>query len=89
MRLATLARHQWTSPDYERMLAVEVFEKIELLCGDMVITGAVVRPYRWTLDETNSSSPWDALRANTWNSCKERFSPWPRWVSRRRGPSYS
>jgi hypothetical protein len=51
MRLATLARHQWTSPDYERMLAVGVFEKIEFLCGDVVITGAVVRPYRWTLDD--------------------------------------
>lgn len=51
MRLATLARHQWTSTDYERMLAAGVFEKIELLCGDVVITGAAVRPYRWTLDD--------------------------------------
>ena len=28
-----------------------MFEKIELLCGDVVITGAGVRPYRWTLDD--------------------------------------
>jgi len=39
MRPATLARHQWTSTDYERMLAAGVFEKIELLCGDVVVTG--------------------------------------------------
>ncbi|MGH8064193.1 MAG: Uma2 family endonuclease [Candidatus Entotheonellia bacterium] len=51
MMPATLARHQWTSADYERMLAAGMFEKIELLCGDVVITGAGVRPYRWTLDD--------------------------------------
>jgi len=51
MMPATLARHQWTSADYERMLAAGMFEKIELLCGDVVITGARVRPYRWTLDD--------------------------------------
>ena len=51
MRPAALARHQWTSADYERMLASGMFEKIELLCGDVVITGAGVRPYRWTLDD--------------------------------------
>jgi Uma2 family endonuclease len=51
MMPATLARHQWTSADYERMLAAGLFEKIELLCGDVVITGAGVRPYRWTLDD--------------------------------------
>jgi hypothetical protein len=50
MRLATLARHQWTSTDYGRMLTAGVFEKIEFLCGDVVITGAVVRSYRWRLD---------------------------------------
>jgi Uma2 family endonuclease len=33
------------------MLAAGMFEKIELLCGDVVITGAGVRPYRWTLDD--------------------------------------
>jgi hypothetical protein len=31
MRLATLARHQSTGTDYERMLAAGMFEKIELL----------------------------------------------------------
>ena len=51
MQLATLARHEWTSADYERMRAAGVFEKIELLAGDVVITGAVARPYRWTLDD--------------------------------------
>jgi Uma2 family endonuclease len=33
------------------MLAAGMFEKIELLYGDVVITGAGVRPYRWTLDD--------------------------------------
>jgi Uma2 family endonuclease len=51
MKVATLARHRWTSADYERMLAAGMFEKIELLCGDVVITGVEVRPYRWTLDD--------------------------------------
>jgi Uma2 family endonuclease len=51
MMLATLARHQWTSADFERMSAAGMFEKIELLCGDVVITGAAVRPYRWTLGD--------------------------------------
>jgi hypothetical protein len=51
MMPATVARHHWTSADYERMLAAGMFEKIELLCGDVVITGAGVRPYRWTLDD--------------------------------------
>ena len=50
MKVATLGRHQWTSADYERMLAAGVFEKFDLLCGDVVITGAAVRPYHWTLD---------------------------------------
>jgi Uma2 family endonuclease len=51
MMPATLARHQWTNADYERMLAAGMFGKIELLCGDVVIAGAGVRPYRWTLDD--------------------------------------
>ncbi len=51
MTLATLTQHQWTSADYERMRAAGMFEKIELLDGDVVITGAFIRPYRWTLDE--------------------------------------
>jgi hypothetical protein len=33
------------------MLAAGMFEKIELLAGDVVITGAAVRPYRWTLGD--------------------------------------
>jgi Uma2 family endonuclease len=51
MMSATVARHQWTSAEYERMLAAGMFEKIELLCGEVVITGAGARPYRWTLDD--------------------------------------
>jgi Uma2 family endonuclease len=51
MMPATVARHQWTSGDYERMLTAGMFEKIELLCGEVVITGAAVRPYRWTLED--------------------------------------
>ena len=51
MMLATLARHQWTSADFECMSAAGMFEKIELLCGDVVITGAAVRPYCWTLGD--------------------------------------
>jgi hypothetical protein len=50
MTLATLSRHQWTSADYERMISAGMFEKIELLWGDVVITGTSVRPYRWTLE---------------------------------------
>jgi Uma2 family endonuclease len=33
------------------MIAAGIFEKIELLCGDVVLTGAAVRPYRWTLED--------------------------------------
>jgi Uma2 family endonuclease len=33
------------------MLAAGIFEKIALLCGDVVLTGAAVRPYRWTLED--------------------------------------
>jgi Uma2 family endonuclease len=51
MTLTTLARHQWTVADYERMIATGLFEKIALLCGDVVITGTAVRPYRWTLED--------------------------------------
>lgn len=51
MTLATLSRHHWTSIAYERMLAAGIFEKLELLDGDVVITGAFARPYRWTLDD--------------------------------------
>jgi hypothetical protein len=51
MTLATLSRHQWPSADYERMISAGMFEKIELLWGDVVITGASIRPYRWTLED--------------------------------------
>jgi hypothetical protein len=84
MQLATLARHEWTSADYERMLAAGMFEKIELLAGDVVITGAAVRPYRWTLDDYEQLIALGPLRASTWNSSRERCSPWHRWVSRMR-----
>lgn len=51
MVLATLPRHQWTIADYEGMIKAGLFEKIELLCGDVMLTGGVVRPYRWTLED--------------------------------------
>ena len=51
MALATLSRYQWTIDDYHRMIAAGLFEKIELLCGDVMLTGGVVRPYSWTLDD--------------------------------------
>ena len=51
MTLTTLARHQWTVSDYEQMIAAGIFEKFELLCGDVVMTGAAVRPYYWTLED--------------------------------------
>lgn len=51
MALATLPRYQWTIDDYDRMIAAGLFEKIELLCGDVMLTGGVVRPYYWTLED--------------------------------------
>jgi Uma2 family endonuclease len=51
MVLATLPRHQWTVADYEHMIKAGLFEKIELLCGDVMLTGGVVRPYHWTLED--------------------------------------
>jgi hypothetical protein len=51
MTFATLTRHQWTRADYERMLTAGMFEKIEFRCGDVVLTGASVRPYHWTRDD--------------------------------------
>lgn len=51
MALATLTRHQWTSADYKRMIAAGMFEKIECLDGDVVLSGASRRPYHWTLDD--------------------------------------
>lgn len=51
MTLATLSRYQWTTADYERMVKAGLFEKIELWCGDVVLTGGSVRLYRWTLDD--------------------------------------
>ncbi len=50
MALATLNRHQWTHADYERMRSAGMFENTELCGGDVVITGAVARPYHWTPD---------------------------------------
>ncbi len=51
MALATLARHQWTTGDYKRMIAAGMFKNIELLHGEVVITGADVRPFHWTLED--------------------------------------
>jgi hypothetical protein len=76
MTLATLSRHKWTSADYERMISAGMFEKIELFWGDVVITGAYVRPYRWALEDYEQLIALESSRANTWNSSRERFSPW-------------
>lgn len=51
MALATFSRHRWTVDDYDRMAAAGLFEKIELLSGDVMLTGGVVRPYCWTLED--------------------------------------
>lgn len=51
MALATLSRYQWTVDDYHRMVAAGLFDKIEFLCGDVMLTGGVVRPYHWTLED--------------------------------------
>lgn len=51
MALATLSRYQWTVDDYDRMVTAGLFDKIELLCGEVMLTGAVVRPYHWTLED--------------------------------------
>ncbi len=84
MALATIARHQWTSGDYERILAVGVFEKIELLCGDEVHTGASVRPYRWTLDDYEQLIALGLLEGKRVELIQGEILTMGRWVSRMR-----
>ena len=48
---ATLPRHQWSVDEYASMIEVGMFNKIELLQGDVVITGAACKPYRWSLED--------------------------------------
>ena len=47
---ATLPRYQWSANEYLRMIEAGLFNKIELLQGDLVVTGAACKPYRWTLE---------------------------------------
>ena len=44
-------RYQWSANEYQGMLRAGVFDEIKLLDGDVVITGAACKPYRWTLDD--------------------------------------
>ena len=45
-----LPRHQWSANEYLRMIEAGLFNKIELLQGDLVVTGAACKPYHWTLE---------------------------------------
>lgn len=47
---ATLPRHQWSANEYLRMVEAGLFNKTELLQGDVVVRGAACKPYRWTLE---------------------------------------
>ena len=48
---ATLPRYQWSVDEYASMIEVGMFNKIELLQGDVVITGAACKPYHWTIED--------------------------------------
>lgn len=48
---ATLPRYQWSADQYLRMVEAGLFNKIELLQGDVVVTGASCKPYHWTLED--------------------------------------
>lgn len=43
---AILPRHQWNASEYRGMIEAGVFNKIELLHGDVVVTGMPCKPYR-------------------------------------------
>ena len=47
----TLPRYQWSTNEYHDMVEAGVFDEIKLLDGDVVITGAACKPYRWTLED--------------------------------------
>ena len=47
----TLPRYQWSTNEYHNMVEAGVFDEIKLLDGDVVITGAACKPYRWTLED--------------------------------------
>ena len=47
----TLPRYQWSTNEYQGMIKAGVFDEIKLLDGDVVITGAACKPYRWTLED--------------------------------------
>ena len=47
---ATLPRYQWSANEYLRMIEAGLFNKIELLQGDLVVVGAACKPYHWTLE---------------------------------------
>ena len=48
---ATLPRYRWSADEYRGMIDAGVFDKIELLQGDIVVTGASCKPYRWALED--------------------------------------
>lgn len=48
---ATLPRYQWSVDEYTSMVEVGMFNKIELLQGDVVITGAACKLYHWTIED--------------------------------------
>ena len=45
-----LPRHQWSANEYLRIVEAGLFNKIELLQGDIVVTGAACKPDPWTLE---------------------------------------
>ena len=47
----TLPRYQWSANEYLRMVEAGLFNKTELLQGDVVVTGAACKPYHWTLED--------------------------------------
>ena len=47
---ASLPRYRWSADEYHGMIDAGLFDKIELLQGDIVVTGASCKPYRWTLE---------------------------------------
>ena len=48
---AALPRYQWRANEYLRMVEAGLFNKIELLQGGVVVTGASCKPYHWTLED--------------------------------------
>lgn len=58
---ATLPRYQWSANEYLRMVEAGLFNRIELLQGDVVVTGASCKPYHWTLEDYDRIVSLDLL----------------------------